>query len=91
MLFRPIPARIFAQVIGLSFHKAVHTLIQRDNEKRKKWIQETLLELYADKVAEGWRIFFQDEVGFQTEGTLAYTWGVKGEQIEIKNYGRHGA
>jgi transposase len=80
----------FLGKLGLSFHKAVHTLIQRDNEKRKKWIQETILELYADKVKEGWRIFFQDEVGFQTEGTLAYTWGPKGEKIEIKNYGRHG-
>lgn len=80
----------FLRRLGLSFHKAVHTLIQRDNEKRKKWIQETILELYADKVSQGWRIFFQDEVGFQTEGTLAYTWGKKGEKIEIKNYGRHG-
>jgi transposase len=80
----------FLRKLGLSFHKAVHTLIQRDNEKRKKWIQETILELYADKVKAGWRIFFQDEVGFQTEGTLAYTWGPKGEKIEIKNYGRHG-
>lgn len=80
----------FLRKLGLSFHKAVHTLIQRDNEKRKKWIQETILALYADKIKQGWRIFFQDEVGFQTEGTLAYTWGLKGEKIEIKNYGRHG-
>jgi transposase len=80
----------FLRKLGLSFHKALHELIKRDNEKRKQWIQETILELYADKVKEGWRIFFQDEVGFQTEGTLAYTWGVKGEKIEIKNYGRHG-
>ena len=80
----------FLRKLGLSFHKAIHTLIQRDNEKRKEWIQETILVLYADKVKQGWRIFFQDEVGFQTEGTLAYTWGLKGEKIEIKNYGRHG-
>lgn len=80
----------FLRKLGLNFHKAVHTLIERDNEKRKKWIQETILVLYADKIKQGWRIFFQDEVGFQTEGTLAYTWGLKGEKIEIKNYGRHG-
>lgn len=76
--------------LGLSFHKAVHALVKKDNEKRRVWIQETILDLYADKVKEGWRIFFQDEVGFQTEGTLAYTWGLKGEKIEIQNYGRHG-
>src|SRR3990172_5530962 len=70
----------FLRKSGLSFHKAVHTLIERDNEKRKKWIQETILVLYAYKIKPGWRIFFQDEAGFQTEGTLAYTWGLKGEK-----------
>jgi transposase len=80
----------FLRKLGLSFHKAAHTLIQRDNEKRKKWIQETILALYADKIKQGWRIFFQDEVGFQTEGTLAYSWGPKGEKTEVENYGRHG-
>ena len=80
----------FLRNLGLSFHKAVHTLIQRDNEKRKKWIQETILALYADKIKQGWRIFYQDEVGFQTEGTLAYTWGLRGERTEVENYGRHG-
>jgi Sortase (surface protein transpeptidase) len=40
----------FLRKLGLNFHKAVHTLIERDNEKRKKWIQETILVLYADKV-----------------------------------------
>ena len=76
--------------LGLSYHKAVHLLVKRDNEARCKWIQETLPILYADYLQAGWRIFFQDEVGFQTEGTLAYTWGPKGQKTEIKNYGRHG-
>jgi len=76
--------------IGLSYNKAVHNLIKKDNEKRRKWIQEKLPEIYSKKVKEGWRIFYQDEVGFQTEGTLGYTWGPKGEKIEIPNYGRHG-
>lgn len=76
--------------LGLSFHKAVHVLIKRDDEKRREWIQKTLPALYADALNGGWRIFFQDEVGFQTEGTLAYTWAAKGEKVEIPNYGRHG-
>ncbi|MCK6624656.1 MAG: IS630 family transposase [Anaerolineae bacterium] len=76
--------------LGLSYHKAVHLLVKRDNEARCQWIQETLPALYADYLQAGWRIFFQDEVGFQTEGTLAYTWGPKGQKTEIKNYGRHG-
>lgn len=76
--------------LGLSFHKAVHRLERQDNEKRRVWIQTTLPALYAEAIKAGWRIFFQDEVGFQTEGTLAYTWGAKGEKIEIPNQGRHG-
>jgi transposase len=80
----------FLRHLGLSYHKAVHTLFKRDNAQRKHWIQTILPGLYADKLKDGWRIFFQDEVGFQTEGTLTYTWGPKGEKIEIKNYGRHG-
>lgn len=76
--------------IGLSYHKAVHNLIKKDNEERRKWIQEKLPEIYRKKIEEGWRIFYQDEVGFQTEGTLGYTWGTKGKKTEIKNYGRHG-
>ena len=76
--------------LGLSFHKAVHFLIKKNSEKRREWIQEKILAIYECKIKEGWRIFYQDEVGFQTEGTLAYSWGLKGEKTEIKNYGRHG-
>jgi transposase len=76
--------------IGLSFHKAVHYLVKRNEEKRSEWIKDKLPKIYEDHIKEGWRIFFQDEVGFQTQGTLAYTWGPKGEDIVVKNYGRHG-
>jgi len=76
--------------LGLSFHKAETTLIKRDSEKRRVWIQETLPEIYWKKIEAGWRIFYQDEVGFQTKGTLAYTWGVRGQSTTIANYGRHG-
>lgn len=78
------------QKIGLSFHKAIHNLIKKDSEKRRQWIQEKLPEIYKQKIEEGWRVFYQDEVGFQTEGTLGHTWGPKGKKIEIANYGRHG-
>jgi transposase len=76
--------------IELSYHKAVHYLVKRNEEKRSTWIQERLPKIYEDHIKEGWRIFFQDEVGFQTEGTLAYSWGPIGEDIVVKNYGRHG-
>ena len=87
--------------IGLSFHKAVHILFRKNGEKRRKWIQERLPRMYKDKIKEGWRIFYQDEVGFATQGTLTRTRvcytgdinknvGPVGEKVEIKNYGRHG-
>jgi transposase len=80
----------FLRKLGLSFHKTIHDLVKKDSEKRRRWIQEQLPEIYKQKLKAGWRIFYQDEVGFQTEGTLAYTWGPKGKKIAIKNYGRHG-
>lgn len=76
--------------IDLSFHKAVHYLVKKDEKKRSIWIKEKLPEIYKEHIKEGWRIFYQDEVGFQTEGTLAYTWGAKGKDIVVKNKGRHG-
>jgi transposase len=75
---------------GLSFHKAVHYLIKKNEDKRSEWIKDKLPKIYEQHIKEGWRIFYQDEVGFQTEGTLAYTWGPKGEDIVVKNKGRHG-
>ncbi len=76
--------------LGLSFHKAVHYLARRDSEKRRVWIQEKLPKIYQEHIKNGWRIFFQDEVGFRSEGTLSHTWGPKSGKTEIKNYGRHG-
>ena len=76
--------------LGFSYQKAVHLLVKRNNEKRRVWIQDRLPAIYADHIRDGWRIFYQDEVGFQTEGTLAHTWAPKGEKVQIKNFGRHG-
>lgn len=78
------------QKLGLSFHKAVKNRVKKDSDLRRLWIQETLPKIYQKKLEQGWRIFYQDEVGFQTEGTLAYSWGERGQAIEIANYGRHG-
>jgi transposase len=80
----------FLRKLGLTFHKAVHHLIKKDSSMRRKWIQEQLPLIYKKQIKEGWRVFYQDEVGIQTEGTLGYTWGPKGQKIEIENYGRHG-
>ena len=76
--------------LGLSWQKAMHQLVQRDERKRRQWLEERLPELYEKQLKEGWRLFYQDEVGFQTEGTLSHSWGVRGEKIEVKNYGRQG-
>lgn len=76
--------------INLSFHKAVHYLVKKNEEKRSEWIKKTLPEIYAEHIQSGWRIFFQDEVGFQTEGTLSYSWGLRGKEIIVNNKGRHG-
>ncbi len=76
--------------MGLSFQKLKHVLVCKSRKKRMKWLKETLPTLFEKQLKEGWRIFYQDEVGFQTNGTLAYSWGEKGEQTVVRNYGRRG-
>ncbi|MBF0351393.1 MAG: IS630 family transposase [SAR324 cluster bacterium] len=76
----------FLRKLGLSFHKAVLNLVKKDSEKRRAWIQEKLPEIYQKKIAEGWRVFYQDEVGFAAEGTLGYTWGIKGKKTEPRAF-----
>ena len=66
--------------------KASYDRLFKGNDE---WIKEKLPEIYEEHIKNGWRIFYQDEVGFQTEGTLSYSWGEKGKPIPIKNKGRH--
>jgi len=74
--------------VGLSFHQTMYHLAKRDSEKRRQWIEEKLPEIYRRQLEEGWRVFYQDEVGFSREGTLAKSWGIKGGNNKIPNYGR---
>jgi transposase len=74
--------------IGLSFHQTLYDLVKRDSEKRRQWVEEKLPEIYRRQLKEGWRVFYQDEVGFSREGTLAKSWGIKGGKNKIPNYGR---
>lgn len=59
--------------LGLSYQKTMHFLVKRDSQKRREWIEKKLPKIYEKKIKEGWRIFYQDEVGFETNGTLAKT------------------
>ena len=76
--------------MGMSFRKAMAFLDRRDSEKRREWLLAKLPEIFRQEIQDGWRIFYQDEVGFQTEGTLAATWGIRGQATQVANYGRHG-
>ena len=76
--------------LGMSFRKAMAFLDRRNSEKRREWLLEKLPEIFRQKIQDGWRIFYQDEAGFQTEGTLAATWGIRGQATQVANYGRHG-
>ena len=39
----------FLRKLGLSFHKTIHELVKKDSEKRRRWIQEQLPEIYKKK------------------------------------------
>lgn len=43
---------------GLSFHKAFTTLVKRDSEKCRLWIQDRLPLIYRKEIEEGWLAHF---------------------------------
>ncbi len=57
-LLRKIHIPELLKKIELSFHKAVHYLVKRNEEKRSEWIKERLPKIYEAHIKEGWRIFF---------------------------------
>ena len=72
--------------INYGFHKAIHYLVRKNEEKRAKWLKDKLPEIYREHIEAGYRVFYQDEVGFQ----ISYSWAPKGEKVGIHNKGRHG-
>jgi transposase len=77
--------------MGLSYQKAKFIPAKCDEEeylaKRKEWLEVTWPKLQKKAKEENAIILFGDEVSFAMWGSLGRTWGVIGEQPEVKTKG----
>lgn len=77
--------------MGLSYQKAKFIPAKCDEKeflaKRKKWQEVTWPKLLKKAKEENSIILFGDEVSFAMWGSLGRTWGVIGEQPEVKTKG----
>ncbi len=77
--------------MGLSYQKAKFVPAKCDEADylatRKKWQEETWPKLLEKAKKENAIILFGDEVSFAMWGSLGRTWGVRGQQPEVKTKG----
>ena len=77
--------------LGLSYQKARFISAHSDEpdyeKARQIWQDETWPRLVKQAKASGAVILFVDEVSFAMWGSLSYTWGVRGQQVEVKTKG----
>jgi len=77
--------------LGLSYQKAKFISDKLDDEEhnkaRDKWLKKTWPQILLDAQKQNAVILFGDEVSFAMWGSLARTWGARGEQPTIKTKG----
>ncbi len=81
----------YLKKMGLSYQKAKFIPAKCDEEKyiemRKKWLEESWPRILKKAKDEKAIIMFGDEVSFAMWGSLSRTWGVIGQQPEVKTKG----
>ena len=77
--------------IGLSYRKAKFIAAKADPEKRNEWINSIWPALERKAKKSGSKIYFGDESSFALWGSLAYTWGKRGQQKLIPTNGNRKA
>lgn len=79
------------QQLGFSFQKARFVSDHLDEEARRQWQEQTWPEILRLAQAKQALILFGDEASFAQWGSLAYTWGLKGQQPTVKTSGKRRA
>lgn len=74
--------------LGFSFQKARFVSNHLDEEKRRKWLQETWPRIQKQPQEAGALLLFGDEASFAQWGSLSYTWARQGQQPTVKTSGK---
>jgi len=68
--------------------KPLRRAYERDPVAVERWVQQTYPALKQRAKRLGARIFFQDEAGFQSDGPLGRTYGLKGQTPVVQTSGQ---
>jgi len=76
------------KMLGFSPQRPVYQALERDEEKRRIWREETFPAIKERADKEGARIFFADEAGCRTDHHAGTTWAPVGQTPAVKGTGK---
>ena len=76
------------KMLGFSPQRPVYQALERDQEKRRIWQEETFPAIKERAEREGARIFFADEAGCRTDHHAGTTWAPVGQTPVVKGTGK---
>ena len=75
-------------MLGFSPQRPVYQALERDPEKRRKWMEETFPAIKKRADQEGAKIFFADEAACRTDHHAGTTWAPAGQTPVVKGTGK---
>jgi len=76
------------KMLGFSPQRPVYQALERDQEKRRIWMEETFPAIRKRAAEEGARIFFADEAGCRTDHHAGTTWAPVGQTPVVIGTGK---
>jgi transposase len=77
------------KMLGFSPQRPVYQALERNEGKRRIWMEETFPAIKKRAEAEGAKIFFADEAGCRTDHHSGRTWSPVGQTPVVRNLGKH--
>ena len=77
------------KMLGFSPQRPVYQALERDEGKRRIWMEETFPAIKERAETEGAKIFFADEAGCRTDHHSGRTWLPVGQTPVVRNLGKH--
>jgi transposase len=77
------------KMLGFSPQRPVYQALERDEGKRRIWMEETFPAVKERAETEGAKIFFADEAGCRTDHHSGRTWSPVGQTPVVRNLGKH--
>src|SRR6266581_3399648 len=76
------------KMLGFSPQRPVYQALERNEGKRRIWMEETFPAIKERAEKEGARIFFADEAGCRTDHHAGTTWSPVGQTPVVKGIGK---